>query len=375
MRFRRATSHRTASLLISPTAAPLRFVLLLLASATASPLLAQATPPQPQPDNPGYTLHVYVNLVQIPTLVLSPSFSPLPPISLDKFNIRLDSGPRFHPPHIRVEGDDPIDLAILLDLSSDAYGLQSAFSRSILAFVNQSLLPHDRVSIYAIDCLFVGTSKDMPATEGDHIAQALDAAIAYPQLHRVGQKGPHCGNSLHLWNVLATVEKSIGNLPGRRVILVVSNGRDHKSSEHWTDLRRYAVSRSITLFGFYPDLTPLIHFNNVHYELSTEDPFNLLCQLTGGLVLFTSPSAVPNNLKRTIDFVRGRYILEFPRPDAGNGGDHLIQVTLTKTDAFIRPAGISYPPVDPSIATDPTTLPSPPSPAVFGKRHPLSPPQ
>jgi hypothetical protein len=377
MRFRRATTHRTASLLISLAAASLRLLLLLLASATASQLIAQSTPPAPPSDDPGYTLHVYVNLLQIPTLVLSPSFSPLPPINLDRFNISLDSGPRFHPTHIRLEGDDPIDLAILLDLSGSAYDLQPALRRSILAFSNQSLQPHDHVSIFAIDCVLVGTINNIPATDSDRIAHALDAAISFPLLHGAGQSAPHCANSIHLWNALGTVAQSLGTMPGRRVLLVVSNGHDQKSPVHWNDLRRYAASRSIALFGLYPipEPTLLVHALNFHLMLSTEDPFNQLCQLTGGLVLFTSPSEVPSNLKRTIDYVRGRYILEFPRPDAGDGRDHNIDVTLTKTDALVRPAGISYPPADPSIAKDPTTLPSPPSPAVFGSRHPLNPPQ
>jgi len=66
----------------------------------ASQLLAQSTPPAPPSESPGYTLHVYVNLVQIPTLVPNQSFSPIPPIDLDEFNISLDSGPRFHPTHM-----------------------------------------------------------------------------------------------------------------------------------------------------------------------------------------------------------------------------------------------------------------------------------
>jgi hypothetical protein len=380
MRFRRATTHRTTSLLISLAAASLRLLLLLLASATASQLAAQSTPPAPPSDNPGstdhgYTLHVYVNLLQIPTLVLSPWLSPLPPISLDKFNISLDSGPRFHPTHIRLEGDDPIDLAILLDLSGDAYHLQSALSHSILAFANQSLQPHDHVSIYAIDCLFVGTANDIPATNGDRIAHALDTAISYPRLHGVGETAPHCAKSLHLWNALGKVAETLSPVPGRRIILVISNGHDQRSAVHWNDLRSYAASRSIAIFGLYPTPDPHTHPGGFHLMLSTEDPFNQLCQLTGGMVLFTSPSEVSYNLEHTIDLVRGRYILEFPRPDAGDRGEHHINVTLRNADAFIRPAGISYPPADPSIANDPTTLPSTPSPAVFGSRHPLNPHQ
>jgi hypothetical protein len=342
-------------------------MLLLLASVTASQLPAQSTPPAPPSDNQGYTLHVYVNLVQIPALVLSQSLSPLPPIPIDKFNVSLDSGPRFHPTHMRLEGDDPIDLAVLLDLSGDAFHLQPALSRSFLAFANQSLQSHDHVSIYAIDCLFVRTANAIPASDADRIAHDMDAAFSFPHLHGAGEKpAPHCGSSVHLWNALATVAQSISNAPGRRIILVISNGRDHQSTVHWNDLRHYADSRSITFFGLYPasDIP-----GNVEFELSTEDPFNQLCQLTGGLILFTSPSVLANNLNRTIDFVRGRYILEFPRPDTSKLGEHDIEVTITKMDAYIRAAGISYPPADPSIANDPTTLPSTPSPAVYGSRH------
>lgn len=356
-------------LLISPATVHLRVALLLLASAAASQLLAQSTPPAPPSDDPGYTLHVYVNLLQIPTLVLSRTLSPLPPITPASFNISLDSGPSFHPTHIRREGDDPIDLAILLDLSGDGFDLQSALSRSILAFSNQSFQPHDHVSIYAIDCLLVNTANDIPATEGDRIAHAVDAATSFPQLHGAGETRPHCARSLPLWNALAKVAESIGDLPGRRVILVISNGRDQKSTVRWNDLRHYADARSITFFGLYPDT------GNFPFFLTTEDPFNQLCQLTGGLILYTSPSNLSNNLKRTIAYLRGRYILEFPRPDASNGGMHDIEVTLTRTDAFVRPAGVSYPPPDPSIAKDPTTLPSTPSPAVYGSRHPVKLPQ
>jgi len=313
-----------------------------------------------------------VNSLQIPTLVLSASLAQLPPVSIDEFNIRLDGGPLFHPTHIRREGDDPIDLAILLDLSGNAFGLQSSFSRSILAFANQSLQPRDHVSIFAVDCLLVRTANDLPASEGDLIAHAVDKAISFPQLHGAKSSTPHCGDSLHLWNTLATVAQSISSLPGRRVVLVLSNGYDHRSPLHWNELRTYADERSITFFGLYP---PAIDPDSFHFMLSTEDPFNQLCQLTGGLILSTSAPDLPADLKRTMAFVRGRYILEFPRPDTGERGFHDIDVTIKNHDAYIRAAGVSYPSADPSIAADPTTLPSPPSPAVYGNRHPVKVPQ
>jgi hypothetical protein len=369
MRSPPATTHRTASPLHSPPAALLRSSLILLAALTTPQLRAQTAPQPTPPEASPYTLHVYTNLLQIPTLVLNPTLHPLPPISPDKFNISLDSGPTFHPTHMRLEGDDPIDLAILLDLSGDTYNLQSALSHSIQVFTKQSLQPHDHVSIYAIDCIFVRAANDVPANESDRIAHALDEATTYPDLHGEGERSPRCAKSLHLWNALTKVAESIGTMPGRRVILVISNGRDTRSVVTWSELARYASARSIAIFGLYPAFD--MNLSSFSFRLDEQDQFDQLCQLTGGLVLSTSYPSVPTNLKRVVDLLRGRYILEFPRPDAGGVGDHHIDVTITKTDAFIRPAGISYPAPDPALLKDPTTIPSTPSPATFGTRHPL----
>src|SRR5664279_5046409 len=50
----------------------------------------EATPP---------TFHVYVNLVQIPVLVLPSSGESVTPIAESRFAISLDSGPKFRPTH------------------------------------------------------------------------------------------------------------------------------------------------------------------------------------------------------------------------------------------------------------------------------------
>jgi hypothetical protein len=376
MQFHRATTHCTASRLTSPRVALLKLSLVLLAASTASQLRAQ-TPPAQQPptapqqtplhEAPDYTLHVYTNLVQIPTLVLSPSLLTLPPISLDQFNISLDSGPSFHPTHLHMEGDDPIDLAIFLDISYDD-NLQSVLSSSISDFATHSLQPHDHVSIYVIGCALIRTANSLPATNGDQVAQALDIAIHAPQLHRARQKDPACVNSIHLWNALASVAESFSDAPARRIILAISTGKDHRSKVKWNILKRYADSRSITIFGLYP-------LDNAAFRplFGSENPFNQLCQLTGGMVLFTSPLDVSTNLKHVVDLVRGRYILEFPRPDKSLPGEHRIDITLANSDAFIRAAGVAIPLPDPTLLSAPTTVPSPASPAVYGSRHPLQP--
>jgi hypothetical protein len=63
------------------------------------------------------TLHVYANLVQIPTLVLGSDHKPMARIDEQRFFVSLDGGRKFRVTHARLEGDDPISLAILMDLS------------------------------------------------------------------------------------------------------------------------------------------------------------------------------------------------------------------------------------------------------------------
>lgn len=369
MRSLRATKHRYSPPLLLLAALSLAFH--PISPAQPPPQQQEAPPPQAPPsENAPYILHVYANLVQIPTLVLGPELQPLPPIAADQFNISLDAGPRFHPTTVRLEGNDPIDLAILFDASGDAYPLHSALSDSILAFAATSLSPHDHVSIYALDCTLVRAVDDLPATSSEQIAQAFDNAIHAPVLHGEGQTAPHCAKSLQLWSALEFLAESLSSKPGRRIILAISGGQDRASHVKWNDLRDYAAAYSITLFGLSP-APVLTRLDRLHFQM--ENPFQELCQLTGGVALYTYPSHVAASLSRILDLVRGRYILEFPRPDKGQSGRHNIAVTVRRQNDFIRPAGITFPLPDPALLDNPTTVAAPPSPATFGNRHPLEP--
>src|ERR1700754_524914 len=76
---------------------------------------AQASAPSAQDDKS--TLHVYVNLVQIPVLVLSGSLRPLPGLSDSSFKVTIDGLGQIRPERIRMEGEDPINLVLIIDRS------------------------------------------------------------------------------------------------------------------------------------------------------------------------------------------------------------------------------------------------------------------
>jgi hypothetical protein len=340
-----------------------------------------ATPAGPAPAETPYVLHVYANLVQVPTLVLSTDFKPLPPQALSEFNIRLDSGPTFHPTKLHIEGDEPISLAVLLDASGNQDRLLKSLPAEFAQFAGRSLRPHDHLSVFALHCTLVRSADFLPASY-PQIEQAIANALSAPTLHGAKNKAA-CRGSVPLWDATAKVIQSLSDRPGRRVVLILSEGEDRKSKMPWSDLKQYAALKNVTVFG----LRDLAEFGGdfgyrypnggaagvvVAHGNMQEDMFMELCEENGGLVLSTLPQDLPKALETFIAMLRGRYIIEFPRPDDSTPGRHAIDITLRSHRAFIATAGVEVA-LPEGDRNDPSTVPSAPSPAVMGKRRPLKP--
>jgi hypothetical protein len=366
MRFLWAIVYRNSSRTLRGPALLSVFVLLLAIG--ASHLNAQATnlresqpaTPQTTDSTAPYTLRVYTRLVQLPTLVLSPTYQPLPPIDAQKFNLALDAGPRFHPSHVRLEGDDPITLAILLDVSGDQSDLLPALSKDFSAWISSSLKPNDHVSIYAVDCALI-LSANYAAPNPATLQQPLDGAIHSSSAH--GNK-PHttCHGSLNLRDSVAVVMQQLSKLPGRRVLLAFTDGYDGGSTLSTSVIRSIATEDAITIFGFT---------NSDSFVLRRENAFNWLSEMTGGLFLQSSTQDLPIALHSFIDTLRGRYILEFPTPSNMTSGNHNIQVTIDHTHAYISASGITVALPDPAITNDPNIIPTPnPDAPLLGNHRP-----
>jgi hypothetical protein len=359
------------------------FLLAATSVANVQQPVPAATPPSPAPapaETP-YVLHVYANLVQVPTLVLNTDFKPLPPVAMRDFNIRLDSGPTFHPTKMHIEGDEPISLAVLLDASGNQDRLLKGLPADFAQFAAKSLRPHDRLSVFAIDCKLIRSAESLPASY-PQIEQAITNALSAPTLHG-GKPKAACGHSIHLWDATTKVIESLSGQPGRRVLLIVSEGEDRKSRMPWSNLTEYAALSNVTVFGLR-DLVEFAgdygyrYFNRgvsgviVAQGNMQEDLYMNLCEQNGGLILSTVPQDLPRTLETFVAMLRGRYIIEFPRPDDSTAGRHAIDITLRSRLAFIATAGVQVA-LPEGDRNDPSTVPSAPSPAVMGKRRPVKP--
>src|SRR5277367_6784734 len=149
-------------------------------------------------DEPIHTLHVYTNLIQIPTLVLGPNLEQLKaPIAESRFSVSIDSGRWFRATHVRPEGDDPISLSILLDVDGDEAELMPKIGDAIASLAPLDLHPKDHVSIYALDCSLIRSLNDVPAESGV-LKAGVDSVLESWTFRRRNRHSPHCKQSVHL---------------------------------------------------------------------------------------------------------------------------------------------------------------------------------
>jgi hypothetical protein len=320
------------------------------------------------------TLHVYANTIQIPVLVLGENQKKIAPIAPDRFKVTFDGGPPFQASHVRLEGDDPISLTILLDMSGPDLEAGTKLEDAIAGLAPLSLSAKDHVSIYGLDCVFTRYASDVPADQA-HLKRLVHEALQSANDRRHAKHSSKCVSPVQLWDGLAFVTNQLSGAPGRRVILAVSDGVDKGSRNRWNEVRVFAQASAVAVFGL--SYTPWLPENFLGVGSAMEDPFRSICELSGGVVFTANRHDVGTRLEGFVGMVRGRYIVEFPRPRNSTKGKHQFVVSIDKSKAFIRATGISVPLPDPKVLADPTTVtPSDGNPAPEeGTRHILETPQ
>jgi hypothetical protein len=309
-------------------------------------LAAQDAPASHDETTP--TLHVYTNSIQIPALVLDPSRERIAkPIAGERFSVSIDSGPWFRATHVRLEGDDPLSLSILLDMRGGAVDFMPQLEDVIADLAPSTLHAKDHVSIFALGCDLMQSLKDAPA-DAPQLKAGVERAFAFWNT----QKNITCLQEDHLWDALAYLAGQLYQLPGRRVILAVSQGWDRGSKHTLDQTTGYLQDTGVAVFGMSHS-TP----SPLRIEPVKVDPFHFVCESSGGMVFRATIPSFAETMKTFVTTLRERYIVEFPRPSNATPGAHAMRVKIAHGDAdFIRAAGISVPLPDPAMLADPTTV-------------------
>lgn len=310
------------------------------------PMLARAQAVT-SPDDSS-TLHVYVNLVQIPVLVLNASLHPTARIPSNQFNLTIEGVGRIKPARIRLEGDDPIDLTLVINRSVRDDGLWNDLPKSLDPLI-QSLQPHDHLTVFAMDgCKAHRIGEEMAAFREDWLRLSVTSAMEIQPYWAGHRKNEACPQPLTYWDMVFYAARRLSESSGRKLIVTLGPS-DSINTLGAANIHAALLNSSISLF-------PIVH-NGSSGGLSLSSlflmnsdslvPLMTQAEESGGMVLGATWKSLAKTLAQPVLLARGRYILEFPRPNSLPAGLHHITVADGHPRDFIRSAGISVPVADP----------------------------
>jgi hypothetical protein len=320
---------------------------LALAVLSVSALAAQSG--QSAHDDSIQTLHVYPDLVEIPTLVLGQNHEAVPPIAESRFFVSINKGPKFRVTHARVEGNDPVSVSILLDIGQPNANVMGRIDEVVAALPSLSLTARDHLSVSVLYCQLDTFPVSNPTSRAGVEQSVAAVAKSLNALLGVGQRRS-CVDRMYFWDAVTVVTRRLRAEPGLRVMLVISDGFDGGSKNTPKLAGEYAQESSVAIFG----LTDAPIYMG-------ESALNVVCQSSGGILLSGSQQNLAKQMEWFMKMVRGRYIVDFPHPVSTKPTHFFMEMTIAKSHDFIRPAGATVSVDDPNILNDPMTIRPDPS--------------
>ncbi len=303
-------------------------------------------------------LRAYANLVQIPVLVLDRDRLPMIRLDPSRFSMNIDAGPKFAPKHVRTQGGDPIRLTLLLDERASTAAVAPDFLQAIPRLAPGLLGREDSVNVGIIrNCVLVQTSTFTALPE--HLISAMTA------LRKANASTPGtCRDKNRLWDATYELVHKIDNAPGRRVVVLITDGEDSGSKVDTHRLIEEANRQSTAIFGIRerPPSSDMrsgqAAMSAASRVLTAGDTLGFVTESAGGITLEGRDHPAQQELERVLMFVRGRYILDFVRPSSMATGVHILNVSIGDPRAFVRAAGVGMPLANPSLLNDPNRVPS-----------------
>lgn len=301
---------------------PLIYRLLFIASLALSSLTAfsqQPTPPAPQGQDEKEV--VTIREVRLPVTVLDKNKQPVAGLTRNDFLIYEDKQLQ----EIKGFSDEkdslPIYVAVLLDTSGSVAGKLKFEQESAKNFIyTVTRLRKDRVAFATFDHQI--TLKQDFTDKLDLLDKAVDS---------IGKPG---NRTLFYDAVWQFCDEKMRNIPGRRVLVVITDGDDNNYSRatlrdaidiaQRTETTIFAVSTKAGLSGSTPGVEMGTVLNGVDRDLQK------LCEETGGSAYFTGDVLeLERAFTRISKELRSTYIITYtPTNNKYDGSKRKIEVKL-----------------------------------------------
>jgi Ca-activated chloride channel family protein len=289
-------------------------------------------------------LRVSTNLVTVPAIVKTHRGGYVPNLHREDFRIYED-GVEQEISHFETV-DKPFTIVLMLDVSDSTKIELKEIQNAAIAFLNQ-LQPDDRAMIVAFDNRFI------KLTEATNDRKALSDAISHVE----------AGGGTALYDAVdATINEQLRQIPGRKAIVLLTDGIDTLSRRATYDSTlRSATEQYALIYPIQWD-TPNDYLskqlsradNNanvggVMYTTPTGEPLRkayergtrylqLIAQTSGGRFQYADNLKNLNrSFSRIAEVLRQQYSLSYyPKNQAPKNGKRRIKVTVNVSDAVVH---------------------------------------
>lgn len=274
------------------------------------------------------------NLVTVPASVVDSQGRAVTDLKLEDFELRVDGQPR--PISEISRSEVPVTLALLFDNSESLQSAREFEKQAAIRFFRSVIRPIDRAAIYSV------------ATEVD-LVQPLTNSV--PSLvHTIERFGKPEG-ATKLLDAIVEASKYLKPYPGRKVIVIVSDGEDTISDTPFDEALRRVLSADCQIYAVqtkqieYVMLTGETTNANVR-SLAAERRLQDLTSHTGGAVYTPlQTSDLDAAFSQISADLAQQYILSYyPADDRADGRFRTISVRVaTRSNMKVRARRGYYP--------------------------------
>jgi VWFA-related protein len=300
------------------------------------PVCALLLAAQQKPD-----IQVDVDLVRVACAVDTRSGAPAGNLKAEDFKL-LDNGQPREIRHLWHESDLPLTVALVADVSGSQAGFIDSHREAIAQFLKQVIGPRDRAMVVEVarkSWLLSGLTGSVA-----DLSAAVDR-IGAPEGKRSRVLGPPCRNTTAphncggsaIWHALYYTAQELKPVPGRKAIIVLSDGVDTGSDIRLNDLIQTAQSAGTVVYAI--KYAGAVRFVSIPGALAQAFNRGLdrLSRETGGLT-FPNPGRKTSEVYARIESdLRNMYVLGFTPPaDARDLKFHALTLTTTQPDLAVR---------------------------------------